>query len=179
MAQILDKGKIHRIFELLDKEISKDAEQPSLKFILVAVGGTSLTLRNIKPSTKDIDLMAEGIELEKIKKYVGKVYEKDGMKIDIWQSPHVFSTTLLKGFSSDLYAKRYKHFDVRLINLVDNAVTKLSRFNEADREDIDSIIKAGIHAKDIIDRFKDTLKQNGFANKEEAKKKLEIFKKIY
>ena len=179
MTQILDKGKLNGIFELLDEEISKDVEQPSLKFILIAVGGTSLTLRDIKPSTKDVDLMADGIELERIKKYIRKIYEKNKLKIDVWQSPHVFSTTLLKGFSSDLYAKRYKHFDVRLINLVDNAVTKLSRFNEADRDDIDSIIKAGIDAKDIIDRFNETLKQKGFANKEEAKKKLEIFKKIY
>ena len=45
MMQKLNKGEINKILELLDEEISKDIEQPSLKFILIAVGGTSLTLR--------------------------------------------------------------------------------------------------------------------------------------
>ena len=74
MTQKLDKGEINKILELLDEEISKDIEQPQIKFNLIAVGGTSLTLRDIKPSTKDLDFMVDGIEIEKIKKYVKKVY---------------------------------------------------------------------------------------------------------
>ena len=178
MAQKLNKGEINKILELLDEEISKDIEQPSLKFILIAVGGTSLTLRDIKPSTKDLDFMADGIEIEKLKKYVKRIYEKNKCKIDVWQSPYIFSTALMKDFSSDLYKIKFGHFDVRIINLVDNAVAKLSRFNEADREDIDGIIKAGINIDSIIKRFNDTLENNGFANKEEAKRNLEIFMKI-
>ena len=178
MPQKLDKNGINEILDLLDKEISSDIEQPPFKFTLIAVGGTSLTLRDIKPSTKDLDFMVDGIEVEKIKKYVKKVYEKNKSKVDLWQSPYIFSTTLLKDFSSDLYSRKFKHFDVRIINLADNAVAKLSRFNEADREDIDSIIKAGINTDNVIKRFKDTLKNNGFANKEEAKRNLEIFMRI-
>ena len=178
MVQQLDKDGINKILELLDKEISKDIEQLQTKFTIIAVGGTSLTLRDIKPSTKDLDFMADGIEIEKVKKYVKKVYEKNKCKIDIWKAPYVFSTTLLKDFSSDLYARKFKHFDVRVINLVDNAVAKLSRFNEADREDIDSIIKSGININDVIKRFKDTLENNGFANKEEAKRNFEMFMEI-
>lgn len=178
MVQNIDKHGINEILELIDEEIDKDIGQPPLKFTLIAVGGTSLTLRDIKPSTKDLDFMADGIEIEKIKKYVRKVYEKNKCKVDLWQSPYIFSTILLQDFSSDLYPRKFKHFDVRIINLVDNAIAKLSRFNETDREDIDSIIKAGISINDIVKRFKDTLKNNGFADKEEAKRNLEIFVRI-
>ena len=178
MLQKLDKNGINKILELLDEEIGKDIEQPQLKFTLIAVGGTSLTLRDIKPSTKDSDFMVDGIEVEKIKKYAKKVYENNKCKIDVWKAPYIFSTMLLRNFSSDLYPKNFKHFDVRIINLVDNAVAKLSRFNEADREDIDSIIKSGIDINDIIKRFKDTLENNGFANKDEAKRNLKIFMRI-
>lgn len=178
MVQNIDRHGINRILELIDEEIGKDIGQPPLKFTLIAVGGTSLTLRSIKPSTKDLDFMADGIEVEKIKTYVRKVYEKNKCKVDLWQSPYIFSTTLLQDFSSDLYPRKLKHFDVRIINLVDNAVAKLSRFNETDREDIDNIIKAGISINGIVKRFKDTLKNNGFADKEEAKRNLEIFVRI-
>ncbi len=178
MMQKLNKGEINKILELLDEEISKDIEQPSLKFILIAVGGTSLTLRDIKPSTKDLDFTVDGIEIEKLKKYVRRIYEKNECKIDVWQSPYIFSTALLKDFSSDLYKRKFWHFDVRIINLVDNAVAKLSRFNEADREDIEGIIKSGISINDIAKRFKDTLESNGFANKEEAKRNFEVFLRI-
>src|SRR3989338_4354649 len=178
MTQKLDKGEINKILELLDEEISKDIEQPQIKFNLIAVGGTSLTLRDIKPSTKDLDFMVDGIEIEKIKKYVKKVYEKNKCKLDLWQSPYIFSTTLLQDFSSDLYSRKFKHFDVRIINFVDNAVAKLSRFKDADREDIDSIIKSCINVNDIVKRFKATLENNGFANKEDTKRNLEIFIKI-
>lgn len=178
MAQNINKQGINKILELLDGEISKDIEQPLMKFTLIAVGGTSLTLRDIKPSTKDVDFMADGIEIEKIRRYARKVYEKNKCKIDLWQSPHVFSTTLLQDFSSDIYHLKYKHFDIRIINLIDNAVAKLSRFNETDREDIENIIKAGVNANEIARRFKDTLENSGFADKEEAKRNLEIFERI-
>ncbi len=178
MTQKLGKGEINKILELLDKEISADIEQPPLKFALIAVGGTSLTLRSIKASTKDLDFMVDGIEIESMKKYVKKVYEKNKCKVDIWKVPYIFSTTLLQDFSSDLYPRKFKHFDVRIINLVDNAVAKLSRFNEADKEDIENIIESGISVDDIVKRFKATLENNGFADKEEAKRNLEIFMRI-
>lgn len=178
MLQKLDKNGINKILGLLDKEISADIEQPPLKFTLIAVGGTSLTLRGIKASTKDLDFMVDGTGIDRIKKYLNKVYEKNKCKIDAWQSPYVFSTTLLKDFSSDLYQRKFKHFDVKIVNLVDNAVAKLSRFNEADKEDIENIIESGISVDDIVKRFKATLENNGFADKEEAKMNLEIFMRI-
>ena len=78
MVQKLDKNGINKILELLDEEIGKAIEQPQFKFNLIAVGGTSLILRDIKPSTKDLDFMVDGIEVEKIKKCVRRVYENNG-----------------------------------------------------------------------------------------------------
>ena len=178
MAQKLNKTGIHSIFESLDKEIDESLEQPSTKFVLIAVGGTSLTLRNIKSSTKDVDLMVDGIELSKVKTHLRQVCKKNKCKIDIWQSPHIFSTTLLENFTSDLYPRKYKHFDVKIVNLVDNAVAKLSRFNEADREDIDGIIRFGVNPTQIVHRFEETLRNNGFANRREAETNLNIFRKV-
>lgn len=179
MTQKLDKGSIHRFFELLDKEVDRDLGQPLIKFTLIAVGGTSLVLRDIKPSTKDFDFMAEDIDSKKMKEYANKIRGKNGLKIDIWDFPNVFSTTLPTDASSDVYPKKYKHFDVKLINKVDNAVTKLSRFNEPDREDIDLIIRSGVKPTEIIRRYNDILRNKGFSNSEEAKIKLNMFERLY
>lgn len=177
--QRLDKESIHKFFEMLDKEIDKDFEQPSVKFNLIAVGGTSLVLRDIKSSTKDFDFMADDISAEKAKVYARKIWGKNRIKTDIWDFPQVFSTTLPVDAASDVYPKKYRHFDVRLINLVDNATAKLSRFNEPDREDIEAIIKSGIKPAEIIKRFSQVLRNNGFPNKEEAKAKLKLFERLY
>lgn len=179
MSQNLDKEDIHIFFDMLDKEIDKDLEQPPIKFTLIAVGGTSLVLRDIKLSTKDFDFMVKDIDLKKVKKYITNMREKKTIKTDIWDFPHVFSTTLPMDASSDVYLERYKNFDVRLINLIDNAVTKLSRFNEPDRGDIDLIISSGIRPMDIMNRFNEVLRKGGFPNIEEANNKLKIFEILY
>lgn len=179
MSQKLDKKEVHAFFEMLDREIEKDIGQPQIKFILIAVGGTSLVLRDMKPSTKDFDFMAEDISLHKIKGYISGIHEKNAVKADIWDFPHVFSTTLTDDTSSELYPKKYKHFDVRLINLIDNAVTKISRFNEPDRGDIDLMIRSGIEPIKIMGRFNEILKGGGFPNIDEAKNKLRIFEGLY
>ena len=181
--QRLEKAGIHEFFEILDqeidKDIDKDIEQPSIKFTLTAVGGTSLVLRDMKLATKDFDFMISDVSLSALKKYLAKIHEKTFFKVDIWDFPHVFSTTLPVDTGSDVYPKKYKHFDVRIINLVDNEVTKLSRFNEPDREDIDMIIKNGVRPLDIIKRFNEVSRSDGFPNKEEAKNKLTLFEKLY
>lgn len=179
MSRKLDKRSIEEFFEMLDKEIDKDLKQPQIKFTLIAVGGTSLILRDMKPSTKDFDFMAEDVDINKIKKYIHKIWEKNAIKTDIWEFPNVFSTTLTHNTPSEVYPRSYKHFDVRLINLIDNAVTKLSRFNEPDRGDIDLIIESGIKPIEIIKRFNEILRNNGFANINEAKNKLRMFEGLY
>ena len=175
----LDKKGIEEILLMLDKEISKSLDQPPIKFSLIAVGGTALTLKDIKASTKDVDFMLEGIVLEKLKAYIRKIYEKKKCKIDVWLSPNIFSTTLVSDYAASPYGKTYRNFDVSILNFVDNAVAKLARFNEADREDIDSIIKAGASVTAIGRRFQETDKHGSFGNKQEALGNFELFRKIY
>src|SRR3989344_5847589 len=81
MGQILDKSEIRGILNLLDDVIDKGIEQEPLTFTLIAVGGTALTLKRIKISTKDLDFMVEGIDIERFKKFVSAVYKKNKCKI--------------------------------------------------------------------------------------------------
>ncbi len=175
--QRLDKGRIDEFFELLDKEIKNDLEAPSIKFTLIAVGGTSLVLRNLKISTKDFDFMVKDIDIKKLKAYLNRLPER--LKVDVWPFPYVFSTTLPSDTDSDIYKEKYKNFDVEIINLLDNAVTKLSRLNEPDKEDIEIIISHGVSPKEIVERFNHILRNNGFPNKQDAENNLKIFEALY
>jgi hypothetical protein len=132
----------------------------------------------MKVSTKDVDLMFLDIDKEKLRRYTLNLAKQYKIKIDIWQFPFIFSTTLSEDSSSEIYSTKYKHFDIRVLNSIDIAVSKLARFNEADREDIDTIIKKGTNPSKIIDRFNIILNNNGFGNKEDALRNFEIFKQL-
>ena len=134
----VSKKQLLDVLELFDQELGRN-------IVLMAVGGTAMTLLGIKASTKDIDF---NIPLDDDFKEFKRLNEKikPGVKIDFWSSNTIFSGVLPSDYvkAATEYKTRFKKIDVRVLSPIDIACSKISRFNVADMEDIQSCIK---HAK--------------------------------
>jgi hypothetical protein len=117
----------------VDKEVSR-------KITLVAVGGTAMTLLDLKPSTIDIDFTVpsgDKLELDKALKSV-----PHGYKVDVWIDGTVFCTTLPDDYldrSRDIIS--FKHITLKALHPVDIIVTKIGRLDARDMQDIAACIK--------------------------------------
>lgn len=123
--------------------------------------------------------MVANADFEKVRAYLNTVSQKLKLKIDKWESPYVFSTTLPHDYKTEHYPKKYRNFDVLLLNLIDIVATKIARLNERDVDDIKIIITTGITVGEITERFNHVLNNNGFPNKEIALKNLNLFTTLF
>ena len=169
----LETADMDAFFTLLDEHITRQFDQPPNKFVLIAVGGTSLTLRKWKESTKDVDFMVEGYDYKKIKRWIREATE---VKADIWPDLCVFSTTL-SDYETDEH-RTFKNFDVTLLSPLDVASTKIGRLDEPDLEDIQTIVNKGTSKESILARANNILEQDGYANPKSAQKNIDIFRRI-
>ena len=130
----LDKGNLVGFLEVLDKELVK-------KITLVAVGGTAMTLLNVKPSTIDVDFTGPGKDIAELRKALKNV--PHGFKIDCWEDGMVFSQILPEDYlkKSIKIETRLKNIVLKALHPVDIVVTKIGRLNERDLQDIESCIK--------------------------------------
>lgn len=133
--QRVSKTELLQVLEPFDSQLKK-------KIVLIAVGGTAMTLLDIKASTKDVDF---NIPKHTDYKEFASLYKKisPGVKIDFWESNMVFSEVLPNDYLEK--TKRYKgdfnNIDVRILHPLDIICSKISRSNEADMEDISECIK--------------------------------------
>ncbi len=140
---------------------------------LIACGGTALTLLDIKPSTKDIDLLVPDINEYKylIKALEGLGYtpktasgwiRDDGFIFDIFPGKRVHSTELLdspinKG--NNMAVKEYSRIYLGVLNYYDILITKLFRGSLVDFEDCLMLIKNRINEVEkekFVKRFRET-----------------------
>jgi hypothetical protein len=114
--------------------------------VLVAVGGTAMTLLGLKASTKDIDFNIPSHEdYAEFTRLYNRI--KPGVTIDRWERNMVFSEVL-----PDDYIKRASHYDsgfhklvIKVLDPIDIVCSKISRFEEPDMEDIRECIgKCGL-----------------------------------
>ncbi len=125
-------------------------EQLGRKIMLVAVGGTAMTLLGIKRSTKDIDFnIPLSEDYKEFKHVLGRI--KPGIRIDCWQSNMIFSEILPDDYLelATRYRSGFSKIEVRILNPIDIACSKISRFYLDDMEDI----------RDCIERFRITKRQ--------------------
>ena len=135
----ISKRDLLQFLESFDQELTR-------KILLVAVGGTAMTLLGIKATTKDIDF---NIPLEEDFNEFAHIRDKirPGVKIDCWSSNTIFSEILPGDYIKIAidYPSGLRKIEIKLLNPIDIACSKISRFNEADQEDIvDCIEKIGI-----------------------------------
>ncbi|MGI0062745.1 MAG: DUF6036 family nucleotidyltransferase, partial [Nitrosotalea sp.] len=109
--------------------------------VIVAVGGTAMTLFKAKSSTVDVDFTIPSqyyADFEHAKNIV-----RPGFRVDLYHDGAVFLNML-----PDDYLKRSKLVKTKLINIelrtlhpVDIIVTKICRLKDRDEQDIESCIK--------------------------------------
>lgn len=138
MARVSKEGLLE-VLEAFDKEASR-------KLTLIAVGGTALTLLDIKASTKDIDFNIPSHEdYAEFKHLYDRI--KPGVQIDFWESNMIFSEVLPEDYveHASSYKSGFKSLAIKILDPLDIACSKISRFDEADMEDIqDCINKCGV-----------------------------------
>lgn len=142
---MLDKHKLFDFIEVVDKELKK-------KIKLIAVGGTAMTLLDIKPSTIDVDFTAPSEDISEFKETLRSI--PHGFKIDCWSNGMVFSQTLPDDYlEKSILIKKMKNIELRALNPVDIITTKIGRLDERDKEDIEACIKKyNITKKQVTER---------------------------
>ena len=128
------------------------------KITLIAVGGTAMTLLNLKESTKDIDFCTP---TEHEKDIFTKATKSSRFKIDIWYDGYIFALKLPEDHIK--IAKRfklYKNIELKTLNPIDLILTKTARLNQRDVEDIEILTKKQkIDKQKLIERF-DQIKES-------------------
>jgi hypothetical protein len=129
----LDKSELFNLLKIFDEEASKHV-------CLVAVGGTAMTLLDLKLSTKDIDFTVpekDKAEFDRIRSVI-----PHGYQIDVWTNGTIFCLTLLDDYlSRSSGIKNFNKIELRALHPVDIVVSKIARLDSADIEDIKACIK--------------------------------------
>jgi len=122
---------------------------------LFAIGGTAMVLKNIKESTKDIDFLTTE-KYEKIQRMfnlAGLKEEADNKICNIWRLNELRIDIFYDGFIMGIpFPEDWKKFsekiksigkiDLYILNWYDLIITKISRSEKRDIDDILAIIKS-------------------------------------
>lgn len=117
-------------------------QQLETSITLTAVGGTAMTLLNLKSSTIDIDFEfstnQEKQAFEKAEAALGH-----GYKIDKFVNGLIFSQQLPGDFrkTTKFISTKFKHIRLFALHPLDIVVTKIGRMSERDVEDISDCVK--------------------------------------
>jgi hypothetical protein len=145
----LDNTKLLDFLEEVDKELSR-------RIVVVAVGGTAMTLLKAKPSTIDVDFTIPGEFYDEFVKAMKIV--NSGLKVDLFHDGAVFITMLPEDYlkKSKMIRTKLKNIQLRALDPVDIVITKIARLDERDEQDIESCIKKfKVKKSQIIKRAKE------------------------
>lgn len=132
----VSRSKLLSVLKPFDRQLSH-------RVLLIAVGGTAMTLLGIKASTKDIDF---NIPSEADYNEFNKLYKRlrPGVVIDYYSSNMIFTEVLPGDYINRVsaYRSNFKNIEVKILHPLDIICSKISRSNDADMEDMKSCIKA-------------------------------------
>ena len=121
------------------------------KFEIVAVGGTALVLRGLKGETRDVDFIVERGEPFEFKYAYTSMYDH---KIDVATNGWCFQVTMPSDYMDHVeHEKTFENITMYKLSLVDNIITKASRFIDRDRNDILACINY-VTKNDIMQRLR-------------------------
>ena len=119
------------------KEVGKTLDR---KIVLVAVGGTALTLYRAKASTIDLDFTGPAKDVELFQKAVKAT--QPGFRVDVWPDGQVFSQILPVDYlRKSKQIRSLKNIDLRALAPADIVVTKAGRLDQRDMDDIEACIR--------------------------------------
>ena len=163
------------------------------KVHLIACGGTALTLLNVKPSTKDIDLMVPNLDeyeyLIGILKQLGYKSasgwgwkREDGFIFDLFRGKSIHTTELLESpleKGNHILVKEFNRIYFGVLNYYDIIISKLFRAAAIDINDCLVLAKnkkKDIDFKRLGKRFKETASFD--VSEDKVNKNFEHFLKI-
>ncbi len=163
------------------------------KVRLIACGGTALTLLDVTPSTKDIDLLVPVVEeygyLIKTLKDLGYKSASgagwardDGFIFDLFPGKRIHTTELLESpldSGNNIPVKEFTRIYLGMLNYYDIIVSKLFRGTSIDMEDCLMLVRAKRKEIDIgklTERFNETSSYD--ISDDRVRKNLEHFKKL-
>lgn len=134
--------------EVVGKELDRE-------ITLVGVGGTAMTLLNLKPSTIDVDFTGPSKDIDEFDRILKSI--PHGMKIDTWNDGQVFSQQLPPDYiqiSIRITEERdIKNIELRALHPIDIIATKIGRFIQRDLEDIKACLDHyKIKKRDLLER---------------------------
>jgi hypothetical protein len=119
---LCDKNRLFDFLSVLNEDLTKN-------IILVAAGGTAMTLFDLKSSTIDIDFTIPSCDMIEFEQALKS--NPSGYKIDRWTDGCVFCQTLPKDYlEKSIKIKEFSHISLRALQLVDIIVTKIGRLND-------------------------------------------------
>lgn len=153
---MIDKNELLTWLAEKDKFLNKE-------IIIIAVGGTAMTLLGLKSSTIDIDFCLSHADKKIFEKLLDK---KDKIwKIDLFTDGYIFSEQLPPDYIDRAKEiKRMKYIILKALDPVDIIITKAARLNARDEEDIAALVKF-VKREDLMKRFENVVKT--YAGKEE------------
>lgn len=138
------------------------------KVTLVAAGGTAMTLYDLKEATKDVDFCAQTREdWASVHSAAKKV--KSGFRLDLFREGHIYILQLPDDYmtKSRPLKAQFKNLVVKLLSPIDIILTKTSRLNERDIEDIRALVsKKRVDKRKLIERYE--LVKSTYAGNEAA-----------
>ncbi|MDO8538612.1 MAG: DUF6036 family nucleotidyltransferase [archaeon] len=140
--------------QLLDflEEIDKELD---FRIELIAVGGTAMTLLNLKPSTIDVDFDLSFEHKKLFQSALKKI--PHGFKLDLFSNGLIFSQQLPEDYKKKIIPikAKFKNIELFALHPLDIVVSKIGRLNERDEEDIrDCIKKFKITKNQVMKRAK-------------------------
>ena len=130
----ISPSRLLEFLELVGQELPR-------KVVLVAAGGTAMTLLKVKPSTRDVDFTGPGEDIDVFRRTLDTL--PHGMKVDTWPDGQVFSQFLPADYiTRSRKVKQVQNIDLRALHPVDIIVTKIGRLDDRDKQDIRDCIRA-------------------------------------
>ncbi|MBU1198924.1 MAG: nucleotidyltransferase [Nanoarchaeota archaeon] len=153
------------LFEFMES-ISKFIEK---EIKMYALGGTALTILNIKKSTKDIDV---NIESNTEYEYICKIFSnlgferngirwitQEGLAFDMFHGSNIMGTELLPDcIDKSKFIKSFGNIKIYTLSLEDIIISKLARGDSRDFDDIKRILEVEkINLRKLVQRYKETM----------------------
>ena len=161
----INAEELFELFESISKFIEKEIR-------IYALGGTALTILNIKKSTRDVDV---NIESNSEYQYICKIFNdlgferqgnrwfsQEGLAFDMFRGSHILGTELLPDcIGKSKFIKSFGNIKLYTLPLEDIIISKLARGDSRDFDDIKKILEVKeINLRKLVQRYKETMENS-------------------
>lgn len=154
---MISREDLLKFLKELDKRIKS-------KTTIVAIGGTAIVLMGLKESTKDVDFCVGSKEDCEVFRRV-----KSDFKVDLFYGGYIFCLQLPPDYIRRARALKtgFKMLKIKILSPIDIVITKGSRLNQRDIEDIREVVsRKKVSREKLVLRFNEVKKSWPSSDKE-------------